>query len=181
MNKPDESKIPPSIPPDKAKQSISEDNAAERMLAKEALRISEENFLSLISHNADGVVILYSHITAFANNRICKITGYSQDEILGKHFMELVAPEFHELLQANYEMKLVDGEPNALDMKIIARDGRKIDVETRAQAIVFKGRKATMVIIRDVTERKQAEDALKLSEHTPLEGMSRFLAWSRTK
>ena len=164
MNKPDESKIPPSIPPDKAKQSISEDNAAERMLAKEALRISEENFLSLISHNADGVVILYSHITAFANNRICKITGYSQDEILGKHFMELVAPEFHELLQANYEMKLVDGEPNALDMKIIARDGRKIDVETRAQAIVFKGRKATMVIIRDVTERKQAEDALKLSE-----------------
>ena len=164
MNMPDESKIPPSMSSDKAKQSIPEDNTTDRLLAKEALRISEENFLSLISHNADGVVILYSHTTAFANIRICKITGYSQDEILGKHFMELVDPEYHELLKANYEMKLVDGEPNALDMKIIARDGRKIDVETRGQAIVFKGRKATMVMIRDVTERKQAEDALKLSE-----------------
>jgi PAS domain S-box-containing protein len=164
MNKPDESKIPSSMPPDKTPSNLQDDISAERMLAKEALRISEENFLSLISHNADGVVILYSHTTVFANNRICKITGYSQDEILGKNYVELVAPEYHELLKANYEMKLVDGEPNALDMKIIARDGRKVDVETRGQAIVFKGRKATMVTIRDVTERKQAEDALKLSE-----------------
>jgi two-component system NtrC family sensor kinase len=164
MNKPDESKIPPLIPPDKAKQNIPQDNNAERIQAKEALRISEENFLSLISHNADGVVILFSHTTAFANNSICKITGYSQDEILGKQFMELVSPEYLELLKANYEMKLVDGEPNALEMKIIARDGRKVDVETRAQAIRFKGKTATMVIIRDVTERKQAEAALKLSE-----------------
>ena len=78
--------------------------------------------------------------------------------------MELVSPEYLELLKANYEMKLVDGEPNALEMKIIARDGRKVDVETRAQAIRFKGKTATMVIIRDVTERKQAEAALKLSE-----------------
>ena len=164
MNKPDESKIPPSMSPDNAKQNIPENNNAERMQSKEALRISEENFLSLISHNSDGVVILYSHTTVFANNRICKITGYSQDEILGKPFIELVAPEYHELLKANYEMKLVDGEPNALEMEIIARDGRKVNVETRGQAIVFKGRKATMVMIRDVTERKLAEDALKLSE-----------------
>jgi PAS domain S-box-containing protein len=164
MNMPDESKMPSSISPDKTNQGFLEDNATDRMLAKEALRISEENFLSLISYNADGVVILYSHTTVFANNRICKITGYSQDEILGKQFMELVSPEYHALLIANYEMKLVDGEPNALEMKIIARDGRKIDVETRAQAIRFKGKVATMVIIRDVTERKQAEAALKLSE-----------------
>ena len=164
MNKPDESKIPPSMSPDKPKQSILENKDTDRMLAKETLRLSEENFLSLISHNADGVVILYSHTTVFANNRICKITGYSQDEILGKQFMELVSPEYLELLKANYEMKLVDGEPNALEMKIIARDGRKIDVETRAQAIIYKGKTATMVIIRDVTERKQAEAALKLSE-----------------
>ena len=164
MNKPDKPELKSSIQPKGIKQPVLKDNVTERTQAKEALRISEENFLSLISQNADGIVILYSHTTVFANNKICKISGYSQDEILGKQFMELVAPEYLELLKANYEMKLVDGEPNAFEMKIIARDGRKIAVETRAQAIVFKGRVATMVIIRDITERKQAEDALKLSE-----------------
>ena len=164
MNKPDRPELKSSNSPKGAKQSILKDKVTEPTQAKEDLRISEENFLSLISQNSDGIVILYSHTTVFANNRICKITGYSQDEILGKYFMELVAPEYQELLTANYEMKLVDGEPNALEMKIIASDGRKIAVETRAQSIVFKGRAATMVIIRDITERKQAEDALKLSE-----------------
>jgi PAS domain S-box-containing protein len=164
MNKPDRPDLKSSGKTKVIKQSILKDNVTGCMQAKEALRISEENFLSLISQNADGIVILYSHTTVFANNRICKITGYSQDEILGKHFMDLVAPEYQELLTAKYEMKLVNGEPNALEMKIIASDGRKIAVETRAQSITFKGRTATMVIIRDITERKQAEDALKLSE-----------------
>ena len=164
MTKTDISKLKPSGKPKDNKQSIIISNATELAQLKEALKASEDNFFSLLERNADGIVILDKHTIVFVNQKMVKISGYSQDEILGKQFIEIIAPEYHDLLKTNYEMNLVSGEPNALEMEIIARDGRKIPAETRAQFIVFKGRKATMVAIRDVTERKQAEDALKLSE-----------------
>jgi len=164
MTKSDKSTSKSAEKPAKKKQYVPEDNVTGLKRAKEALKVSEDNYFSLIEQNADGIVILYGHIVEFYNQKMYRISGYSEEEIRSKQFIDLVAPEYHKLLQANYDMELVSGEPNALEMEIIAKDGRKIPVETRAQPIVFRGRAATMVVIRDVTERKKAEDALKLSE-----------------
>ena len=51
------------------------------------------------------------------------MSGFSQDELMDKEFIELVVPEYHGLLKENYEMKLVSGEPNALEMEVVAKDG----------------------------------------------------------
>jgi len=90
--------------------------------------------------------------------------GYSEDEILGKQFLEIVTPDGQRVLKENYDMKLVDGEPNALEIELIAAGGKKIPVETRRRISFSKGKTATMVVVRDVTERKNAEAELKLSE-----------------
>ena len=140
------------------------DLSAELEQVKAALKVSEENYAALIDHSADGIVILFSHTINFVNRKIMQITGYSREELIGKAFINLVAPEFNCVLKESYEMKLVEGEPNALEMEFITKDGRHIPVETRAQTIVFEGREASMVAVRDVTERKKAEDELKLSE-----------------
>ena len=141
------------------------DNCADEIAQiKAALKTAEENYYSLIEKNADGIVVLDSHVIVFCNRKMYRILGYSPDEILGKQFLDIVVPECRGILIENYEMKLVDGEPNALDVELIATEGQKVPVETRAQNISFKGKTATMVAVRDVTQRKQAEAELKLSE-----------------
>jgi diguanylate cyclase (GGDEF)-like protein/PAS domain S-box-containing protein len=164
MTKPDISELKLSAKSQETGLDVHERTIAELKQLQEALKVSEDNYFSLIEHNADGIVVLNSHTIEFVNHKLYKLTGYSQDEIIGKQFIELVPLEYQSLLKENYEMKLISGEPNALEMEIVIKDGRKIPVETRAQPIEFKGKTATMVVIRDVSKRKQAEDALKLSE-----------------
>ena len=164
MTKPDISELKLSAKSQETGLDVHESTIAELKQLQEALKVSEDNYFSLIEHNADGIVVLNSHTIEFVNHKLYKLTGYSQDEIIGKQFIELVPLEYQSLLKENYEMKLISGEPNALEMEIVIKDGRKIPVETRAQPIEFKGKTATMVVIRDVSKRKQAEDALKLSE-----------------
>ena len=156
MINPDRSRSKSSGIPEKTRQVVLEDIIAELKQTKEALKIAEENYSSLVEKSADGIVILVSHTIEYVNHKMYKISGYSKAEIAGKQFLEIVAPEYHDLLKRNYEMKLVAGEPNALEMEIIAQDGRKISVETRALRIVFKHKAATMVVIRDITKRKSS-------------------------
>ena len=164
MTKPARSSTKSAETPGKTGQSMPDNCAAELTQVEIALKTAQENYFSLIEKNADGIVILYSHVIEFCNRKMFRMLGYSEDEILGKQFLEIVTPDGQRVLKENYDMKLVDGEPNALEIELIAAGGKKIPVETRAQNIVFKGKTATMVVVRDVTERKNAEAELKLSE-----------------
>ena len=164
MTKPNVFELKSSGESQETGQEAPENTITELAHLKEALKTSEENYMSLIEQNADGIVILSAHTIEFVNRKMYRMSGYSQDEIIGKQFVELIPSEYQSLLKENYEMKLVSGEPNALEMEILVKGDRKIPVETRAQPMMFKGKTATMVTIRDVTKRKQAEDGLKLSE-----------------
>jgi PAS domain S-box-containing protein len=133
--------------------------------AEKALKESEEKYSALIEQSTDGIVLLDGHKIQFTNQRICEMSGYSQEELLGKQFVELIAPEHKTLLEESHKHELTEGEvSNNLEMDILAKDGRKIAVETKAHLFEYKNKTATMVIISDVTKRKQAEKQLKESE-----------------
>jgi len=130
----------------------------ERKIAEEALKASEEKYSTLIEQSADGIIILNDRIVEFANRRICEMSGYSQDEILGKHFPDLFTPEYRKFLDEEYRQQqdgnVVSGN---YELAVLAKDGRKIAVETEIQRIIYKDRPSSMIIIRDITERKQAQ------------------------
>jgi PAS domain S-box-containing protein len=137
----------------------------EHKQAEEALKASEQKYSTLIEKSSDSIVILNVHSIEFSNSRLCEMTGYAQNEILGMNFFDLVAPEHLGRLKESYQSELADGmKTDNFEMEILAKDKKKIPVETSAQIIVYKDRSATMVIIRDITERKLAEEALKASE-----------------
>ena len=139
-------------------------DVTEQKQTEEALKASEEKYSALIEQSTDGIVMLDSHTIEFANQRIYELTGYSQNEIMGKQFIELIALEYHELLINSYHRVVAPGEANTLELEIIAKDGKKIAVESRALPLEYKNRPATMVIIRNITARKKAEAALIASE-----------------
>jgi PAS domain S-box-containing protein len=139
-------------------------NITESKQAQEALRQSEGKYSTLIERSTDGILIIRDSSVEFANSRLMEMVSYSTDEVLGKPFLEFVAPEYTGMVAERYA-KRTAGEtvPNNYELEILAKDGRKIPVDINANRIEYKGGFADMVIIRDITERKRAEEALKES------------------
>ena len=137
----------------------------ERKQAEEALKKSEEKYATLIEQSIDGILILQNRVAIFANRRMSEMFGYSQDEILGKYFYQLAAPEYKVMLDDEYRRRQAGEKISGNhELEILAKDGKKIPVETKVQPIVYQEKPAVMVIIRDITERKLAEQALRESE-----------------
>jgi PAS domain S-box-containing protein len=142
-------------------------DVTERKQVEESLKASEEKYSTIIEQSTDGIIILNNRLVEFANHKMCEMSGYSQIEILGRNFHELVAPEYEELLiekQQEGLSKQIVSEHD--EMELITKGGKKIPVESKLISIVYKGNPAGMAIIRDITEEKIAEEALKKSEES---------------
>jgi PAS domain S-box-containing protein len=134
----------------------------ERKRAEEALRISEERFSRLSAVASEGIVISDQGTILDANPQIANMLGYGDDpnELIGLKAEDFVAPESRDLVMANMKSGF-EGPYEHLAMK---KDGSVFLVEIRARTIPYKERQARVTIIRDITERKQVEDALRESE-----------------
>jgi len=137
-------------------------NITERKQAEEALRQSEEKYSTLVEQSNDGIAILQDGVTTFVNPKMLEIYGFTAGEILGKPFLDFVSPEYRDLVVDRYK-KRMSGEkvPNIYELEIFAKDGSKIPLEINASRIEYQGSPADMVIVRDITERKQMEEALR--------------------
>jgi PAS domain S-box-containing protein len=89
--------------------------------------------------------------------------GYSRQEFLQMRLTDIRPPEDAQRLLENVS----SGRPifqRSGQWRHRLRDGRLIDVEITSHTLTFRGRAAALVVVHDVTERKQAEDALRRSE-----------------
>ena len=133
--------------------------------AQEALRMSEEKYAALVDQSSDGVILLNDRTIDYANHRMEEITGYSQTELKGKRFTELFTPDSIKILDTGYkQLRAHNDSTTDYQLEITAKGGRLMSVETKAKRIKYKNNSRVMVIIRDITERKQAEEALQASE-----------------
>ena len=140
-------------------------DVTERKRAEEQLRQSELKYSTLVEKGNDGVLIVQDGLLKFANPMISKITGFSLQETIGRSFVDFVYPNYRSSVQNNYR-KRINGEKatDRYEIKIRSKDGKNVPVEINANAIEYEGRPADMAVIRDITERKRAENALKASE-----------------
>jgi PAS domain S-box-containing protein len=134
----------------------------ERKLAEEALRESEEKHSTMVEHANDGVVIVQEGSFVFINEAAARIAGYSYEELLNKPFMDILAPEDKKEVAKRYQARVAGKavEPTS-EFKILAKNGKPKDIELSAALIRYQGLPATMGVFRDITERKQSEEALK--------------------
>jgi PAS domain S-box-containing protein len=126
---------------------------------------SEEKYRSFVEQAIDGIVIIQDGKMVFANRAAARLVGYDLDDLVGMEFSPLVAPECREELADRYRRRM-SGEqvPNVYEMKLLARSGQVIDIELNAGVISYGGRPAELAFVRDIRERKHAEQAIRESE-----------------
>ena len=141
----------------------------ERKRAEEALRHSEEKFRLLTEQALFGVIIVQENRIAFMNANVAKITGYDMDEL-----SERTEQEILNLIHEDDRERVVEetyavlgnetGQLTRLEYRLITKDSEIRWVDQLAKPIEYQGQKSTMVTLLDITERKQAEEALRQSE-----------------
>ena len=136
----------------------------------EALRESEEKFRSISANALDGVVMIdpQGRIT-FWNQAATAIFGYAADEVLGRELHPLLAPpRYH----ADYVKAFAEfgdkgtGKAVGRMLELVARrkNGQEFPAELSISSLQLRGQWYAVGIVRDITERKQADEDLRQSE-----------------
>ena len=131
---------------------------------EQALSDSEQRFRSLIEHAADAIFV---HDAAGCitevNPQACQSLGYTYDELIGRPLtdidLHLDPDRVRHLLP-----QLWSGTPVLIETVHRRKDGTTFPVEIRSVRITWNGRPHVLGMCRDVTERKQAEEALRQAQ-----------------
>ncbi len=135
--------------------------------AEIALRESEHKYRELVEYSPDAISIYIDGKVVFINREGLRIVGATDaSQLLGRSVISFVHPDSRPLVIER--MKRISVEDSVLPMteeKFLRLDGSVVDVEVKAIAIRIANKPAVQLIIRDITERKQAENEIrKLNE-----------------
>jgi diguanylate cyclase (GGDEF)-like protein/PAS domain S-box-containing protein len=96
-------------------------------------------------------------------NRVaCRMLGYTEQELLALSLKDLVPVERRSNTPAVTE-QILQSEHGTFETSLITKDGRKIPIELRSELLELRGKRLLYLIARDVTERKQWQEALRRS------------------
>jgi PAS domain S-box-containing protein/putative nucleotidyltransferase with HDIG domain len=140
-------------------QSVGRD-ITKRKEAEQALRESEERFAALSTAPFEAIGFSEQGKIVDVNEQLLRMFGYTRDEIIGMNVEQLVAPESLDLVKHHRFLNLEEPYEHIA----VKKNGTLFPVEVRPRMIPYKGRSMRVTAIRDMTERKQAEEALQKSE-----------------
>jgi len=143
-------------------------NVTKRKRAEEALRQSEERYRTILEEMEEGYyeVDIAGNFT-FVNDAMCRILGYSRDELIGMNYKIYTPKEDVKAVFEAYNRVYRTGEPlKWFPMVEVRKDETRLLVEDsvlsmrndKGEVIGFRG------VSRDITERKRVEEALRQSE-----------------
>jgi rsbT co-antagonist protein RsbR len=134
-----------------------EASEAERKRAEEALRESEERYKAFSDATTEGVLLHKDGTTIDVNQSFLDMYGYNDpSELIGKNSIELTIPKPEDRGKIYQKIKAGATGPYEIVSKR-ADDGTTFPVEINARQVHFKGEIVRVVLITDITERKQAE------------------------
>ena len=131
---------------------------------KTALKESEKKFSALCESANDAVILLDSDGNISHWNRAAEdIFGYSAEEVAGRELHQFLAPErYREAYKKGIKHFRETGEGAAirktLELSALRKNGTEFPIELSLSAVKLKGKWHAMGIVRDITERKRAED-----------------------
>jgi PAS domain S-box-containing protein len=135
----------------------------ERKRAEEALREAEQKYRELFENAKDAIYVhdLNGRYTSI-NPAAEALTGYSRDEILGRHFTDFIPPEYLRPARKSLCRKLKEAGETSYEIEVITKDRRRVPLEVNSRLIRRNGEAVGVQgTARDITERKRAQEAMR--------------------
>jgi PAS domain S-box-containing protein len=116
--------------------------------------------LRVLEQATDGVAVVQDGIVRFANRALAEIHGYGREEMVGKHFLEMQAPEARELMAKRYERHLSGAQlPRTYRTEILCKGGETKEVRVATVALLrYNGRPALMPVVMDPERAPRAAE-----------------------
>ncbi|MCP4140221.1 MAG: PAS domain S-box protein [Chloroflexi bacterium] len=138
---------------------------AERKQAEGALRESEVRYRTLFEHANDAIFLENENDEIVDINRqACELMGYTRDELLGMTVPELQAPEIRGKKGTVIKQEMKKHGGSVFETVNIHHNGTRIPLEVSTAAMHGQDAGLVLTIVRDITERKEAEKVLRESE-----------------
>ncbi len=137
---------------------------AERELRRQ--RDLYEGILTAQSELGEGFVIVEDHNVTYANEAFCEISGYTLEELVGMpSFIGLISEEDRADLLKRRRRRVDTGEGDInYETGLRRKDGRRLDIEVAFKVFEDENPPGFMVVVRDITLRKRAEEDLRKQE-----------------
>lgn len=128
----------------------------ERKKVEEELKESELRFRTLQEASFGGIGLHSKGAIRDCNQGLCDITGYSYDELIGSNGLNLIAPEYRDIVY----QKIVDKVEEPYDVQGIRKDGSRYYLEIHGKNIPYLDGLIRVTEFRDITDRKAAESKI---------------------
>ncbi|HVN76580.1 MAG TPA: PAS domain S-box protein [Thermoanaerobaculaceae bacterium] len=142
--------------------------AMERLRAAESLRLSEQNYREVFNATSEAIFVHDAATGAIldVNQTMLDLYGYTREEALGLGVAELSAQRepFTQDAAGAYIRKAIGEGPQVFEWLARRKDGSEFWVEVTLRSSLIGGKGRVLAVVRDISERKRAEEALRLSE-----------------
>jgi PAS domain S-box-containing protein len=140
-------------------------DVTDRLRAEEALRASERRYRDLVQVSPEAILVNRGDRIVLANPAAAALFGARGPEaLLGRSALQLFDPAYHDVIRQRVRAVMDGIAVPPLEERIVRLDGTVRDVEVLAVPLDDEAGRAVQVILRDVSERKRAEDELRASE-----------------
>jgi PAS domain S-box-containing protein len=158
----DDDGIKNQTPADNIREDI-----ARRKRAEEALRESEKKYRDLFENANDAIFIVDADLNYVeVNKRATEIYGFSREEFLSMNITDVIPPEQLPQSEVEFGKLREQGAYEKFTGKMRTKDGRWLDVEVNSSSIIKDNAViGSRDIVRDITDRKRTEDALRASQN----------------
>ena len=134
-----------------------------RRIADDALRASEEQYRAIFNASADALVLWNSRLERVdVNPAYERMFGFTRDEVRGVCMRDL--PDAHVRQREEIVRRTLAGEQCQEELESVRKNGETFQAEVRTIRIDHRGEPHVLAMVRDVTERKRAEQAIRASE-----------------
>lgn len=131
----------------------------QRQQSEEALRESKEQYRRLVDLSPETIAVYSEGKFDYINTAGAKLLGVDNPEkLIGKPIWDFIHPDYRDLKAGQNQVK--GNQVDVTQQKFIRLDGKAIDVEVTGIPFTYLGKPATQVVVRDITESKQAKEAI---------------------
>lgn len=138
---------------------------SELKFATALLKESENRYQLVIEKAHEGIYLIQQRCFIFVNEAFANMLGYKRNELIGRDFVEVLAPDHIELVNSRYQTRLRGIEqPKNYEIRLLHKNGSIITGMMSVDIIDYHGSPSTFGIIKDITEKKKIENRLRENE-----------------